>query len=156
MPEIWIRDASLEDADAIAQVLYDSFAQYESFYTREGFAATTPNPDQIRTRMHEGPVWVAIRDHIAVGTVAAVAQGKSLYMRGMAVLPLARESKLGTQLLQQVEAWGSNQGCHRVLLSTTPFLLAAIHLYESAGFQRIDEGPHELFGTPLFTMEKNL
>jgi hypothetical protein len=43
-----------------------------------------------------------------------------------------------------------------LLLSTTPFLSEAIKLYERSGFRRSTEGPRELFGTPLFTMEKQL
>jgi ribosomal protein S18 acetylase RimI-like enzyme len=42
----------------------------------------------------------------------------------------------------------------RLFLSTTPFLDRAISLYERFGFQRNEEGLRELFGTPLFTMEK--
>jgi len=41
-----------------------------------------------------------------------------------------------------------------MLLSTTPFLDDAIRLYQRFGFERIREGPHDLAGTPLFTMEK--
>jgi hypothetical protein len=41
-------------------------------------------------------------------------------------------------------------------LSTTPFLAFAIALYERFGFRRSDAGPRELFGTPLFTMTKDL
>jgi ribosomal protein S18 acetylase RimI-like enzyme len=74
----------------------------------------------------------------------------------MAVLPAVRGSKLGPRLLQQVETWGSSHGCRRVFLSTTPFLHAAIRLYERAGFRRNGEGTQDLFGTPLFTMEKEL
>ena len=48
------------------------------------------------------------------------------------------------------------QGFQRMFLSTTPFLLAAVRLYEQFGFQPTDAGPRELFGTPLFTMEKRL
>jgi short-subunit dehydrogenase len=40
-------------------------------------------------------------------------------------------------------------------LSTTP-LTRAISLYEQYGFRRSDEGPNNLFGTPLFTMVKVL
>jgi ribosomal protein S18 acetylase RimI-like enzyme len=43
-----------------------------------------------------------------------------------------------------------------MFLSTTPFLIGAISLYERAGFRRTGEGPHDLFGTPLFSMEKVL
>jgi hypothetical protein len=42
------------------------------------------------------------------------------------------------------------------VLSTTPFLDAAIALYERCGFRRTAGGPLELAGTPLFTMEKRL
>jgi len=31
-----------------------------------------------------------------------------------------------------------------------------MRLYERFGFQRTEEGPHDLFGTSLFTMEKQL
>jgi hypothetical protein len=41
-------------------------------------------------------------------------------------------------------------------VSTTPFLLRAITLYERCGFRRTGDGPEDLSGTPLFTMEKTL
>jgi hypothetical protein len=43
-----------------------------------------------------------------------------------------------------------------LLLSTTPFLASAIRLYEQYGFVKSDRGPQNLFGTPLFAMEKPL
>jgi len=154
--EITIRLAHPQDAPAIAQVLYESFVEYEALYTPQGFAATTPNAEQIKTRMPEGSVWIACRDDKALGTAAAVMKGDSLYMRGMAVLPSARGLRVAARLLEQVEQWARDQGCRRVFLSTTPFLSAAIHLYERYGFRRTNELPHDLFGTPLFTMEKCL
>ncbi len=154
--EIEIRLAHPQDAPAIAKVLYESFVEYESLYTPEGFAATTPNADQIRTRMREGPVWIACREERVLGTVAAVVKGNSLYMRGMAVLPSARGSRVADRLLVQVEQWALEHACPRIFLSTTPFLSAAIRLYERYGFRRMNELPHDLFGTPLFTMEKYL
>jgi N-acetylglutamate synthase-like GNAT family acetyltransferase len=154
--ELDIRLSHPQDAPAIAKVLYESFVEYEALYTSEGFAATTPNADQIKTRMREGPVWIACRDDRVLGTVAAVMKGDSLYMRGMAVLPSARGSRVAARLLEQVEQWALDQGCRRVFLSTTPFLSAAIQLYERREFRRTNELPHDLFGTALFTMEKYL
>jgi len=106
--------------------------------------------------MQEGPVWVALGEGTMLGTVAAVTKGDSLYIRGMAVLPTARGSGCGSRLLQRLEGWAGSEGCIRLFLSTTPFLDSAIRLYERFGSHRTDEGTHDLFGTPLFTMEKIL
>jgi N-acetylglutamate synthase-like GNAT family acetyltransferase len=152
--QIQIRSAQIEDGAAIAEVLRQSFAEFKSLYTEEGFAATTPGAEQIHSRMMEGPVWVALRDGAIVGTVAATRQGESVYVRGMAVLPSARGYGVGTRLIEQVETCAVEENVVRIFLSTTPFLDSAIRLYESAGFRRTDQGPHNLFGTPLFTMEK--
>ena len=56
--------------------------------------------------------------------------------------------------IEQVENFARAGGFQRMLLSTTPFLDDAIRLYQRFGFERIREGPHDLAGTPLFTMEK--
>lgn len=155
-PNIQIRAAVPDDAPLISAVLYESFVEYKPSYTPEGFAATTPTTDQIKSRMNEGPVWVVLRDQAIVGTASAVLQGESLYVRGMAVLPNARGQKIGELLLAHLESFASARGFRRLFLSTTPFLSSAIRLYERFGFQRNGEGPHDLFGTPLFTMEKSL
>jgi N-acetylglutamate synthase-like GNAT family acetyltransferase len=149
-----VRRAGPADAPAIAAVLHESFVEFKALYTEGGFAATTLGTEQVLTRMREGPIWVALREGAVMGTVAAVVKNESVYVRGMAVLPAARATGAGTVLLQHVEGWASGQGCGRLFLSTTPFLSSAIRLYERYGFRRTDEGLHDLFGTPLFTMEK--
>jgi GNAT superfamily N-acetyltransferase len=151
-----IRVAVLEDAASIASVLQESFIEYKPLYTQEGFAATTPVSARVQNRIEEGPVWVVLDDNAIVGTVSVVPKGESLYIRGMAILPAARGRRIGELLLSQVEAFASEQGFKRLILSTTPFLERAIQLYEHYGFRRSGEGPDNLFGTPLFTMEKIL
>jgi len=152
--QVQIRRAAVEDSAAIADVLYQSFVEFKPLYTDAGFAATTPVAAQLEMRMREGPLWVALSGGVIVGTVSAVKTGDSAYIRGMAVLPATRASGAGYRLLQQVERWAASEDLRRLFLSTTPFLDAAIRFYEKAGFRRTDVGPHDLFGTPLFTMEK--
>lgn len=152
--DIEIRMAVPSDAPSIAAVLLESFAEYRASYTDEAFAATTPTGEQIERRMDEGPVWVALSVEGVVGTVSVVPHVDALYIRGMAVLPSARGQRVGEALLRQAEEFAAAQGHRRLYLSTTPFLSMAIRLYERAGFRRSDEGPHDLCGTPLFTMEK--
>ena len=152
--QLEIRRAGPEDAPTIAAVLHDSFVEFKPLYTEDGFSATTPGAAQVLSRMNEGPVWIALREGVVLGTVAALVKSESVYIRGMAVLPNARGSGAGVRLLQQVEVWATGEGYNRLFLSTTPFLNSAIRLYERYGFRRGDEGLHDLFGTPLFTMEK--
>lgn len=155
-PSIEIRLAEASDAPAIASLLAAAFAEYQSLYTPDGYAATAITPEEIVSRIEEGRVWVSISDGLIVGTVSVVLKGKSLYLRGMAVLPAARGQRIGELLLAQVEKFAASTGVQRLFLSTTPFLDRAIRLYEHFGFRRTSEGPEDLFGTPLFTMEKSI
>ena len=115
--------------------------------------ATVLDAARITERMREGPVWVALHRGAVVGTAAAVERDRGFYVRGMGVLPSARGRHLGQRLLQTIERHGRGR---RLFLSTTPYLHRAIELYERFGFRRTDAGPHDLFGTPLFTMEKEV
>ena len=151
-----VRRAVADEAPIIARVLYQAFVEFEAQYTPAAFAATTPTSDEIQKRWSEGPVWVAKQGDQLVGTISAVPKSEGLYIRSMAVLPSSRGHGIGHLLLQAVERFAIMQGVQRMLLSTTPFLAAAIRLYEHFGFQRSNEEPHELFGTPLFTMIKLL
>jgi GNAT superfamily N-acetyltransferase len=138
--EIRIREAGAEDAEAVARVLYESFVEFRGLYTDGGFAATTPGAEQIRVRMSEGPMWLALGDGLALGTVAAVVKATRFYMRGMAVLPAARGLGIAARLLDVVEKRARREGCESLFLSTTPFLSEAIRLYEGSGFRRTNEG----------------
>lgn len=149
-----VRLATIDEAFIVSLVLREAFAEYKHLYTVEAFTATTLTPEQIKKRWDEGPVWIVQYDGQVVGTVAAVPKEQSLYIRSMAIRTEARGLGLGKLLLEQVENFARQQGFRRLFLSTTPFLDSAIRLYEQFGFIRVDEGPHELHGTPLFTMEK--
>lgn len=136
--------------------MLDSFVEYLPSYTNEAFAATTPDSEQLAKRMAEGPMWIALLDNDSIGTVSALPLGDELYIRGMAVVPHVQGMGVGKRLLRTVEDYALAHGYKRLTLSTTPFLDRAIKLYERFGFRRIADGPHDLFGTPLFTMSKSL
>jgi len=151
-----IRPATREDAEAISDVLRCAFREYRKSYTRRGYAATTPIASAILPRFAEGPVWIAEHAGKAVGTVSAKRISNAIYIRSMAVVAEARGRKIGSSLLNSVEEFARACDSRRLFLSTTPFLQDAMRLYEHYGFRRTADGPHDLFGTPLFTMEKNL
>jgi ribosomal protein S18 acetylase RimI-like enzyme len=151
-----IRIARCEEAEAIASTLMQAFRPYQPAYSEEGYAATTPMAEQIRHRFTEGPIWVAAVGDEIVGTVAAVLKMPGVYVRSLAVLPSSRGRGIGELLLSSVEDFARAERASYLFLSATPFLKPAIHLYEKCGFRRTSEGPHDLFGTPLLTMRKEL
>ena len=151
-----VRVAKPNDASSIATVMHQSFVEFETSYSEDAFAATVPNPEQVLSRMDEGPIWIAIRDSSVVATISVVPQGDGLYIRGMAALPSVRGVRIGESLLKQVEAFGIEHNYRLLTLSTTPFLTSAIRLYERMGFRRTNDGPFDLHGTPLFTMVKEI
>jgi len=107
-----LRSADASDASAISATLREAFAEFEALYTPAAFRATTPTTDQIRTRMAEGPVWVAERDgkvtailvtapaHILVilMRVCSIAGANPMDVRALLVNAMAEIRERGSQL----------------------------------------------------------
>jgi GNAT superfamily N-acetyltransferase len=149
-----IRRALLEDAAAIAALLYDAFKEYRPLYTEEGFTATTASQKEIEDRISKKAVWLAIYGNELCGTVSIFPRGEELFVRSMAVSPASRGKGIGKVLMEHVHEMAFSGGCSVITLNTTAFLLPAIRLYERFGFQR--QGPGDLYGTPLIRMTKDL
>jgi GNAT superfamily N-acetyltransferase len=163
-PLVRIRLAAPEDSPAVARILADAFAEFRPLYTAAGFRATVLTSQEVAARLSEGPVWLARferppadggrGDEPAIGTLAAVVRPDGVYLRSMGVAPVGRGNGVGLRLLEEAERFAVAVGHRRMFLSTAPVLKGAIRLYERFGFRRTPEGPHDLHGTPLFSMEK--
>lgn len=151
-----IRRATDKDAERIANVLFESFVEYQDLYTPRAFEATVLSRAGVLERMTEGPVWATLHEDIIVATASIVERTNGVYIRGMGVLPRARGGRLGWYLLEHIETFAIERGASRMYLSTTPFLARAIRLYENYGFDPAADGPFDLYGTPLFTMVKSV
>src|SRR5260370_37445008 len=151
-----IRLAASSDASAVANLIFQSFLEYKSFYTDEAFAATCPSSTEVENRLAEGPVWIAVENETVVGTVSGVPIGNALLVRSLAVLPSERGQGTGELLMDQAKNYAYENGYTRLVLSTTPFLTPAIRLHEQCGFRRSSEGPSDRLGTPILTIVKDL
>jgi len=154
---VQIRIALPGESDAIASVIREAFAEFESFYTPEAFAATTPGSEKIRERFdEEGAIWAALKNETIVGTVSVVPRDERLYIRSMAVVPSAQGFGIGRRLLETVEKFAIENEFESLSLATTPFLTGAIWLYEQSGFEGDDIKTDGFFGTPWLAMKKRL
>jgi len=154
--KIQIRVATAIDATTISNILREAFEEFKPLYTPLAFDATAITTAEVLTRIKDGVVWVALLHNSIIGTIGAVPQKDKLYIRGMGVSPSARGLGVGNKLMQKVQAYAIANNFKSLLLSTTPYLHAAIHLYEEFGFKRISETDNSFFGTAIFKMEKVL
>lgn len=58
---IHVRLTTADDAGSVSTVLREAAAEYETFYTPDAFAATTPTTDLLPKRWCEGPSWIALQ-----------------------------------------------------------------------------------------------
>jgi GNAT superfamily N-acetyltransferase len=152
-----VRRATEADAARIAALLAAAFAEYEPFYTPAAFRAATPGTATILGRLREGPIWIAESlDGRAAGTLSGVASEDELFLRSLAVPPHARGDGGAAALLAAAEKFALDAHCRRIRLSMAAFLDAATRFYESRGFVRTPDGPHDFFGTPIFSLVKRL
>ena len=68
---VGIRRAKQRDATVIESLIGDSFREYEWAYTPEAFDVTTPGTDEIKERIKNWTVWVALHADVIVGTLSA-------------------------------------------------------------------------------------
>jgi N-acetylglutamate synthase-like GNAT family acetyltransferase len=153
---IKIRQAREQDSEDVARVLRLAFLQFEGLYTERAFAATTPDAEGVAARLREGPIWLAVHEESAVGTASVVSEFEQCYIRGVAVLPDWRARGVGCSLMATIERFALQNKARRLFLTTTPFLDDAIRFYIRLGFERTNDAPHDLYGTPLFGMTKSL
>jgi GNAT superfamily N-acetyltransferase len=151
-----IRRAIPPDASAVSELPRRAFHEFKQRYTPEAFVATVQPESGILTRLQEGPLWVAENDlRSVIGTASAVLSDHFVMVRGMAVDPETRGLRIGRVLLTLTEEFARDRGANRMFLYTTAFLLQAISLYRSSGFEFTGEKttPH---GTELLRIEKTL
>lgn len=151
--DLVIRRATATDADAVHVTLLAAFEPLRARYTPGAFDATVLDPARVAERLGEGPIWVAETGGGVVGTFGVRHRVDGCYLRGMGVTPAARGLGAGRRLLEEAVAFAAASEASRTWLYTTAFLHAAIHLYESVGFERFAEDPPPvLAGTPLVGM----
>lgn len=155
--ELKIRRGIVDDAETVAELIYEAFAPFESEYTAGAFEYTTPDADAIHPRFDEGPIWIAELNGEAVGTVSGLPDGDRFYIRSMAIKPSVQRGGIGQRLMNELEAHAKDLGFKKLYLYTTFVLPGAKRLYEKNGFYVLREtSPEEWHDMGGLEMEKQL
>jgi len=94
--------------------------------------------------------WMAEMNGEIVGSVFLVKKNDEIAkLRLLIVDPKARGLGIGKRLVDECIRFARRTGYRKITLWTNNVLLAARHIYKSAGFQLVEEEPHHSYGHDL-------
>jgi DNA-binding MarR family transcriptional regulator/N-acetylglutamate synthase-like GNAT family acetyltransferase len=95
-------------------------------------------------------LWIAEQAGKRIGSVMIVDAGDRVaQLRLLLVEPKARGQSVGMRLIDECIIFSKRNRYRKIKLWTQSNLLAARHLYEKTGFEKVLESPHKSFGQDL-------
>lgn len=128
----------------------------ESFEMEEADRAYLSHPER-HVIEPGGEILFVLENENPVGTCALIKRGEDVFeLAKMAVARSARGRSYGRLLLNEALAVARDCDASRVYLVTDKKLEAAVALYESAGFKRIERNPAQPYQRGNLQMELDL
>lgn len=95
-------------------------------------------------------IWIAEQGERLVGCIAIVSKSERVaQLRWFLVDPSCRGAGLGRRLIDEAVAFCRSAGYDSIILWTVSALTAAAHVYESAGFRKVEEKPGRQWGVDV-------
>ena len=146
--ELRIRPAREDEADRVAELLVEAYAEYAAQMSPDAWASFAQIIGNVRGRMAEAEILVAERGGRLVGSVTVFSRGRgaredTLGVRMLGVRPSERGTGVGRVLMEYVVDRARSAGLARVVLATSQEMETARDLYERMGFEREPALDHE-------------
>ena len=146
---VQFRIAESHEHAAVAQVILESYAEYGPLLPPEAWERYSQNILDVRSRMTESELLIAVEDGEIVGSATFYPHGLKRTQsewprewtgaRLIAVLPERRGRGIGKALVEECIRRSREQGAAAFALHTTPYMQLAQGMYERMGFVRVPE-----------------
>ena len=151
-----VREAKLQDADKIREVLKQAFKGLEGRgYSTQAIETAIVDVKEIKERIRlGGHVLVAEFGNEIIGTVTGLEEYKSMYVCSLAVDPKYQNCGVARQLMNCLERIAHDKGCYKLFLCTAWAMKEAIRLYESLGYVREGHLRSHFYGEDFIVFSK--
>ncbi len=146
--DVSIRQADPDEVDVVASLIVDAYAEYAARMSPDAWSSFAQDIANVRGRMFDAELLVAVRDERIVGAVTYYAdwrgaQGDAAAVRLLAVPPEQRGTGVGRALMQHAIDTARARDKKRLVLTVTQEMETARDLYEKLGFVRDPALDHE-------------
>jgi GNAT superfamily N-acetyltransferase len=143
-----IRPARDDELDIVASLSVDAYAEHAAAMSPDAWSTFAQDIANVRGRLGDGEVMVAVTDERIVGTVTIFprwrgAQADALGLRMLAVPPTFRGEGIGRALMEYCVEAARAEGKERVVLTVAQEMEVARDLTERMGFTRAPALDHE-------------
>lgn len=154
--ELVLREATLQDADLLTQIIRAAFAEYDGKIDPPS-GAHSETPEQIREKLTQGGGTLALIGTDYAGCIIYYPQEDYLYLGRLSVLPPFRRFGVGRSLVERVEHQAIQINLPKVQLGVRLALPSNRAFFEKLGYRAVSEHHHAGYTEPTFaTLEKRL
>lgn len=145
-----MRQASLDDADAIRSLVREAYARWVPVIGRE----PTPMTADYVQRVARNRFDLLFSDAALVGLIETMTEADHLLIENVAIAPACQGRGLGRRLLAHAESLAVSSGHREIRLYTHALFAANVALYEKLGYRTWRE--EEFMGGICLHMSKRL
>jgi ribosomal protein S18 acetylase RimI-like enzyme len=136
-----IRQAQLDDAEAVHRVVQEAFGEYLAVVP-VSLSALEETLEDVQREVSGGRVLVAVDGTEVAGTVRYELKPDALYVGRLAVLPSYQGRGVGVALMTYVEGLAPTLGRTRIQLATRQSVPSNISFYKRLGYTITERVPH--------------
>ena len=135
---ISIRDANLNDAEAIARLVNAAFLVEQFFIERD-----RTNPEVVRGLMKKGKFLLAEDERALVGSIYVELRGERGYFGMLSIEPSRQRLGVGRRLVEAAEKYFRNAGCRWSDLKIVNVRAELQTLYRRWGYMETGTAPYD-------------